>query len=91
MFPDMMPGATTMLSSPARLRCALYVALIVPDSSAYSGASMGLIGAGSSAAPQASLMASVPYAGAPSSDTCEPKAVYDRLNWCARCLRSAVS
>lgn len=59
-FPDIMPGATTTLSSPVRLRWALYVALIVPDSKAYSRASIGLMGAGSRAAPHASLIVSVP-------------------------------
>ena len=63
-----------MLLSALRLRWALYVALIVPDSRAYSGASIGLMGAGSSAVPQASVRVSVPYAGASSPVICDPNA-----------------
>ncbi len=76
----MMPGAMTILLSSLRLRCALYVALIVPDNRAYSGASIGLMGAGSSAVPQASVRVSVPYAVPSLPVICDPKAVYDRLN-----------
>lgn len=92
-FPDIMLGATMTESAPWIARCALYVALIVPDSSWYGAASapVGVTGAGSSPLSNASLSVSVPLAGAPSADTCWPNALYVRLNLCPRLWSSSVS
>jgi hypothetical protein len=58
-------------------RCALYVALIVPDSSWYGAASLpvGVMGAGSRPPAKASLKVSEPLAGAPSSEILLPNAL----------------
>lgn len=70
-FPEGMPGLTAMFSEPVNDRCALYVALIVPDNKLYGTALspfVGVTGAGSRDVPYASLKVSVPVEDAPSSD-----------------------
>lgn len=80
-----------MMSSPFFKpgRCALYAALMEPESRRYALASVDEIGAGSS--PRDALSVSVPEDGASGGERASPKAVYVRLNLCARCLRAWVS
>ena len=93
-FPDIMLGATMIDSSLSESeRCALYVALIVPESNWYGAASLpvGVIGAGSSPLLCESLNVKEPLAGAPSSEILLPKALYVKLNSLLSEVRRAVS
>jgi hypothetical protein len=92
-LPDIKLGATAILSGPDKERCALNVALMVPESRRNGAASLpvGVIGAGSSAASHASVKMRVPYEGAFRSEMSSPKATYDKLNSVAKVSRRAVS
>lgn len=82
-----------MLSGPDKERCALYAALIVPESrwKGVASSPVGVIGAGSSAVSQASVKVRVPYAEVFLSEISTPNAVYDKLYSDAKGLRRAVS
>ena len=94
MFPVIIPGATVISSVFSNPRCALYVLRIVPERSLNGAASVGVMGAGSRAVPQASVSVSVPEEP---EERLSPKAVYVRLksfaslasSFVSRCLTSA--
>ncbi len=88
----MIPGLIAMLS-PRSDRWELKVDLIVPARRVYGAASrpVGVMGAGSSAVPHASLRVRVPLDGASLSEISTPKLVYVRLNFFDRDLSSCVS